>query len=95
MAAGRQLGLSWDELRAARRFESEDAYIRAALRFVKAVLERRGHVSESDMNTIREAGYDDGEIAELVANVVLNIFTNYTNGVAMTEIDYPLAEDLP
>ena len=31
----------------------------------------------------------DGEIVETVANVALNIFTNYLNHVAETVIDFP------
>ena len=34
-------------------------------------------------------GYTDGEIVEIVANVALNIFTNYFNHVADPEIDFP------
>jgi hypothetical protein len=41
------------------------------------------------MAAVRAAGHDDGAIAEIVANVVANIFTNYVNHVAQTEIDFP------
>ena len=37
------------------------------------------------------AGYTDGEIAEIIANVALTTFTNYFNTVADTEIDFPVA----
>jgi hypothetical protein len=40
---------------------------------------------------VREAGYGDAEIAEVVAHVALNIFTNYFNNVAGTAIDFPMA----
>jgi len=33
----------------------------------------------------------NGEINEIVGNVALNIFTNYFNHVAETEIDFPAA----
>ena len=36
------------------------------------------------------AGYTDGEIAEIVAHVALNVFTNYFNRAAQTDIDFPL-----
>ena len=39
---------------------------------------------------MREAGFSDAEITEIVANVVLNIFTNYINQVAQTTVDFPL-----
>lgn len=41
------------------------------------VVVQRGEVSDSDLQHARVAGLTDGEIVETVANVVLNIFTNY------------------
>jgi hypothetical protein len=35
------------------------------------------------------------EIAEIVANVALNIYTNYFNIVAGTEVDFPWVGPLP
>jgi alkylhydroperoxidase family enzyme len=49
----------------------------------------RGEVSDVDVQEVREAGFSDGEIGEIVANVALNVFTNYFNIVAGTEIDFP------
>jgi hypothetical protein len=31
----------------------------------------------------------DGEIAEIIAHVALNVFTNYFNDVAGVEVDFP------
>lgn len=44
------------------------------------------------MSSLRRLGFDDGDIAEIIANVALNIFTNYFNHVAETDIDFPRAE---
>jgi hypothetical protein len=38
-----------------------------------------------------EAGFTDGEVAEIVATVVLTIYRNYFNLVAGTELDFPAA----
>ena len=43
------------------------------------------------MDNVRQAGFTDGEIAEAVAGVALNIFTNYFNHVADPDIDFPKA----
>jgi alkylhydroperoxidase family enzyme len=53
-----------------------------------------GQVSDEDVQEVRMAGFDDGAIAEVVANVALTIFTNYFNSVADTEIDFPKAPPL-
>jgi hypothetical protein len=49
--------------------------------------------TDADVERLRRAGYTDGEVGEVVANVALNIFTNF-NHVAATELDFPAAPDL-
>lgn len=71
---------------------SNDPKLDAALVFARTVVETRGFVSDDDIAAVRAAGHDDGAIAEIVANVVANIFTNYINHVAETEIDFPKVE---
>ncbi len=91
----RQLGISWDETLAARRAESSDPKIDAALKFALAVVDRRGRVSDDEVVVVKEAGYSDGEIAEIVTHVARTILTNYLNNVAATSLDWPAAEPLP
>lgn len=88
-AVGKMAGLSEEEISRSRRGESSDARTQAALVFARKLVEDRGWVSDEDLGTVRSAGYDEGEIAEIVANVALNIFTNYFNHVADTEVDFP------
>jgi hypothetical protein len=38
---------------------------------------------------VRQAGYGDAEIAEIVGHVPLNVLTNYFNTVAQIEVDFP------
>lgn len=89
-ALGKGLRLSDAELASARQGRASDPRDEAALRFAERVVERRGRVSDADLAEVRRAGYDDGQIVELVANAVLNVFTNYLNQVAGTEIDFPV-----
>ena len=39
---------------------------------------------------VRRDGLDDGLIVEIIANVALNVLTNYLNKIAETEIDFPV-----
>ena len=39
---------------------------------------------------MRDAGYTEAEIVEIVAHIGMNIFTNYFNHIAATEVDFPL-----
>jgi uncharacterized peroxidase-related enzyme len=89
-ALGRGLRLSDAELDLARQARASDARDEAALRFAARVLERRGRVDDAELAEVRRAGFDDGQIVEIVANTVLNVFTNYLNQVAGTEIDFPV-----
>ncbi|MEE8293524.1 MAG: carboxymuconolactone decarboxylase family protein [Kiloniellales bacterium] len=88
-AVGRMVGLDEAELAMNLDGASGDPKVDAALKFAKTVVAKRGFVSNEDIRKVRDAGYDDGAIAEIVANVAHHIFTNYFNHVAETEIDFP------
>jgi uncharacterized peroxidase-related enzyme len=89
-AIGGMLRLTPEALDAARRAESADPRTRAALQFARRVVEARGHVFGGDLASVKAAGFDDGAIAEIVANVAVNVFTNLFNSVAATDIDFPV-----
>lgn len=88
-ALGRLAGLSSEEITDSRTGNSPDSKTEAALTFARKLVKERGFVSDEDVTSLRSAGYDDGAITEIVANVALNIFTNYFNHVAQTEVDFP------
>ena len=93
-AIGRGTGLAEDELQSARLGGSKDAKTSAALAFAIKVVENRGQLRDEDVSQLRELGYSEGEIGEIVANVAYNIFSNYFNLVAGTEVDFPAAPSL-
>ena len=82
------------EIRANRAGGSRDAIADAAVRFASKVAQQRGQVSDQDVRAVRAAGYDDGQIVEIVQHVALNTWTNYLNEVAGTAIDFPVVEAL-
>lgn len=88
-ALGKMAGLSPDDIAKALQAEANDAKASAALTFAKAVLADRGNVSDAALAAVRAAGYSDAEVLEIVANVALNVFTNYFNLVAGTDVDFP------
>ena len=88
-AIGKMVGQDTDAILAARKGHSSDAKIEVALKFARTLILNRGEVSDVDVQEVRDAGFSDGEIGEIVANVALNVFTNYFNIVAGTEIDFP------
>ncbi len=88
-AIGKMVGLNENEIAASRRASSDDAKTNAALMFAHQIVAKRGEVDDTDVRTVRAAGFGDGEITEIVANVALNILTNYFNHVAQTVVDFP------
>jgi uncharacterized peroxidase-related enzyme len=79
-----------DEADRARSGRASDAKTEAILAFATAVVRSRGGVEDTDLKAARAAGLSDGEIAEVVAHVALNVFTNYLNKAADTDIDWPV-----
>ena len=78
------------EMAANRRGRSTDPKADAAVHFASRVTQLRGHVSPADFAAVKDAGYSDAQIIEIVQHVALNVWTNYINTVAQTEIDFPV-----
>ncbi|WP_300546933.1 carboxymuconolactone decarboxylase family protein [Roseovarius sp.] len=69
---------------------SEDPRTAAILRLSVSIVATKGKVSDADLAAARAAGLNEADIVETLANVVANIFTNYLNHVAETDIDFPV-----
>lgn len=93
-ALGKGAGLSEAEMAAARRGDLADAKERGAVALARRIVETEGWASDEDLAAARSAGLSEGEVAEVVANAALTIFTNYFNHVAGTELDFPAAPAL-
>jgi AhpD family alkylhydroperoxidase len=86
---GKAAGLADAEICDARQGRCGDAKSQAAVTLARKLTECKGVVGDADVSAARQGGLDDAEIAEVVANVALNIFTNYFNHVNQTEVDLP------
>ena len=82
--------ISSEEIKLNRRGESGDAKANAAVNFAGKVVRERGHITAADVKAVRDAGFSDGQIVEILAVIAENIFTNLLNVVAETEIDFPV-----
>jgi len=63
---------------------------KALISFVAAVLENKGAVSDADLRAVRAAGYEDGQITEILLTIAINYFTNIFNEVNNTAVDFPV-----
>lgn len=86
--------LSISEIKANRLGTSTDAKAAAAVRFAVNIVRNRGKVSDTDVQVVRDAGYSDAAIIEIIGHVALNTFSNYINEVLRTEIDFPVVDEL-
>ena len=86
---GRKAGASAEEMAAAQAGESADPKTAAALRFALKVVNDRAQVTDADVQSLRDAGFDDGAIVEILAHVALNLFTNYVNVAFAVPVDFP------
>jgi uncharacterized peroxidase-related enzyme len=89
-ALGKGAGLSREDMERARAASSHDKKTDAILQLARVVVLSRGRVSDELLDSVRRVGVSDVEIVETITNVVLNIFTNYLNIVADTDIDFPV-----
>lgn len=86
---GKMAKLTPEALTSARQGEAMDSKSQAALQFALTIVAKRGEVSDEDFATVTAAGYSETEIAEIIAHVGLNTFTNYFNISAQVEVDFP------
>lgn len=88
-ALGRKAGVSGDDLAAAQSGESADPRTAAVLRFALKLVNERGQVDAADVQALRDHGWSDEHIVEIVAHVALNLFTNYVNVALAVPVDFP------
>jgi len=88
-AIGKLTGLTEAEIEQARDARSNSPKHTAALAFARQLVAKQGKVEEVEFDAVRRAGFSDGDIAEIVAHVALNIFTNYFNLAAAVDVDFP------
>lgn len=88
-ALGKMAGLNVDDIARALKGDAADAKSKAALVLARKLVVDRGMVSDADLAAAKSAGWSDADVLEIVANVALNLFTNYFNHVAGTDVDFP------
>ncbi|MBX5161889.1 MULTISPECIES: peroxidase-related enzyme [unclassified Rhizobium] len=78
-----------DDIILARKGHANDPKRDAAVQFARKVSETRGQVSDADLKTVRDVGYTDANIIEIVALVAMYSLTNFLNNVFDPEKDFP------
>jgi len=91
-AIARKVGLTGDEITANRQGTSHDAKASAAVAFARALVEHKGEVTNAELDAVRQVGYGDAEIVEIIVHVGMNLLTNILGKASRVEIDFPKIE---
>src|SRR3546814_15657347 len=78
-----------DEIILARKGHASDPKRDAAVQFARKVIETRGQVSDADLKAVREAGYTEANVIEIVTLVAVYSLTNFFNNVFDPDKDFP------
>ncbi len=68
-----------------------DPRLEALRTFTTAVVDKRGWVSEDDIEAFLEAGYAKEQILEVILGVSMKTLSNYVNHIAQTPLDTAFA----
>jgi len=88
-AIGKLTGLTDTEIEQAREARSSSPKHTAALAFARQLVAKKGKVTDVDFEAVRQVGFSEGDIAEIIAHVALNVFTNYFNIATAVDVDFP------
>ena len=81
--------LTDEECANARKCVGTDAKSQAMLDFVKKVHRCVGKVADEDIQAVRDAGFGDPEIVEILGTMSLITFANYISNLAEPVLDFP------
>jgi len=91
-AIGLKAGLSTAEIESNRAGSSQDTKAAAAVKFAKALAEHNGDVTTAELQAVRNAGYSESDIVEIITHVGMNVLTNILGKASRVDIDFPKVE---
>lgn len=88
-AIGRKTGLNTDEINSNRNGDSQDAKAAIAVRFSRSLVEHLGDVTSAEIEELRNAGFTDADIVEIITHTGINLLTNILSKASRIDIDFP------
>lgn len=82
------MGASPEDVEAAKNGGDADKKTDAILKFAKAISEKKGGVSDEELNAAKSAGISDQEISDVILAVTVNFLTNSFNRMNDTPVDF-------
>ena len=87
--AGNMAKVPADEIALNREGRSSDPKRQAAVAFAKALIETHGKVSDAQFAAVKNAGWTDANVVEMIALTAQFLLTNFMNNAVQTPIDFP------
>jgi alkylhydroperoxidase family enzyme len=87
-------GFSAEEVLKLRAGHSDNEKLDALVSLAKDITEHKGHVSEKHLAAFFAAGYDKGNLVDVILQVSDKIAMNYLHNLTEIPVDFPLAEPL-
>lgn len=91
---GTMNGFAADEILKIRSGSSSNEKLNALVALAKDITENKGRVSDSNLEAFYAAGYNDGNLVDLILQISDKIAMNYLHNLTDIPVDFPLAEAL-
>jgi AhpD family alkylhydroperoxidase len=91
---GKMNGFSESDTLDLRSGESRNPKLNALIRLAKEITETKGRVSDATLKAFYEAGYNDGNLVDLILQISDKVAMNYLHNLTQVKIDFPLAAEL-
>ena len=66
-----------------------DPELAALSRFTRALIERRGHLSEGELAEFTAAGFTSAQVLEVIAGLAVSVMANYAGNITRPELEAP------
>ena len=91
---GKMNGFSEQEVLNLRSGHSKETKLNALVTLAKDITEKKGRISEVNLDAFYAAGYDNGNLVDLILQISDKVAMNYLHNLTGIPIDFPLAQPL-
>ena len=85
-------GVAADDVSAIReRRAPKDAGFAALSAFTRALIDKRGHVDESELAAFTAAGFGQDQVLEVIAGLAVSVMANYAGNITNPVVEAPFA----
>lgn len=92
--SGLKIGLNDQEINSAKNGKDKNFKTEQAIKFALAILEHQGELTDDEVSAVKDAGFSEAEIVELIVLVGLFSLGNYVGKVSQIDLDIPQVKEL-